>query len=157
MIKIFKYKQKIFIKILILLFFIFFPLVIMNDQLYFSFMYYLIFFLIQIIIHLYYSSKRLIINEHGIEKKILWIVMTERADWKSMEEVHEIVRSTGTSKSSMQSMMESFPVIKWFAERGLKSMIKIIITNNIPIYIKLKEIKKSTDLYNILKEKIRFV
>ena len=157
MMKVFKYKHKVFPKILILLIFIFLPLIINNGNLYFSFIYYLIFILIQLIIHLYYLSKRLIVTDNGIAKMISWVIMVSRANWTNMEEAQEIVSSKTSTGGSLQSMMEPFSGIKWFVRKNTGHLIKIIVTNDMPLYINLKEIKNSSDLYDILKEKIRFV
>jgi hypothetical protein len=74
-----------------------------------------------------------------------------------MEEASEIVHDGKSTKSSLQSMMEPFAVLKWLAEKSIGNTIKIIITNEEPLYLYLKEIKNSPDLYKILRERIRFV
>jgi hypothetical protein len=157
MVTVFKYKQKVFPKALVLVIFGLFPVIAQKNQLYLSIPYYLIFILAQAIIHVYYVSKNLIITDAGIEEKILWGVPFSTTKWEDMEEACAIENEGKTKKGSLQSMMEPFVVIRWFVENSIGIIVKIIVTNEEPLYLNLKTIKNSSDLYKILKEKIRFV
>ena len=154
---VFNYKQKVFPKVLLFVIFGAFALIIDNYQLYSSVSFYLAFILLQAIIHIYYSSKRLIITDSGIEEKIFWDVPYSTVKWESMEEACEIINDPKTANSSSQTMEEPFAVIRWFTVRSIGNMIKIIVTNEEPLYLHLKDIKNSPELTKLLRERIRFV
>ena len=151
MVTMFEYKQKIIPKVLVLFITVFFPSIINRSELYSSVSFYLILVFSQVIIYVYYSSKRLIITETGIEEKILWNLMWNSVKWEEMEEASVISHNIDSTKSSLQAMMEQYSIIKWFAENSVGTIIKIIITNREPLYLDLQEIKNSTELYKIIK------
>ena len=89
--------------------------------------------------------------------RIFWGLTWNSANWESMEEASEILNTDKSNKSSLQSAMEPFSAIKWFASKSPGTTIKIIITNDDALYINLGELKKTEELYKVLKERIRFI
>jgi hypothetical protein len=50
-----------------------------------------------------------------------------------------------------------FAGIRWLVEKSVGNLIKIIVSNQEPLYIHLKDIENSPELYKIIKEKVRFI
>ena len=101
-------------------------------------------------------SKTLSVTEKGIELKIFRNIIYNSVDWKKMEEAYELEKNKSVN-NAFCFFSEPFAHIKWFAKNSMNTIVKIIIREDKPIYIFLKDIKNSMDLYNILKEKIKFV
>lgn len=154
---VFKYKQKLIPKVLMLFIMVISPLIMNRPHLYLSVSYYLTIIISQIIIYAYYSSKRLIISETGIEEVIFCKFLWNLTEWGEMEEASIISHNEDSTKSSLQAMMEPYSIIKWFAEKSVGTIIKIIVAGKEPLYLDLGEIENSTELYRIIKEKVKFV
>jgi len=152
---IFKYKQKFFPKLIIFIIFILFSLAVINYKIFFFILFCIVFLLLQILIHIYYMSKRLIITNKGIERKIFWNVSFDLIEWSKIEEAYEL-QAKKSRANAFVSLTEPFFAHKWFGKNSIGTAIKIIIEKDEPFYIFLKDIKKSPDLYNILKDKIKF-
>jgi hypothetical protein len=122
----------------VILIFWFLPLIFGNHRLYLSVAYDLLFIVLQLTIHTYYSSKKLIVTDVGIEEKFLWNLSLSITKWADIEEAHETT-------------------IQWLACLNPATTIKIIVTNDEPLYLKMQEIKNCPLLYQILRERIRFI
>ena len=81
---VFKYKQKLIPKVLMLFIMVISPLIMNRPYLYLSVSYYLTIIISQIIIYAYYSSKRLIISETGIEEVIFCKFLWNLTEWGEM-------------------------------------------------------------------------
>jgi hypothetical protein len=157
MITVFKYKQKILQKIVILVLMLAQPLLFNTMDDYKSPTYCIILFILELISFGYQASKRLIVSESGIEMKLLWKMSWEYAKWEEMEEAYVITSGTKSNQSSLQSLPNLNSFTGWLDGVNTGTTIKIIITNREALYIKLQDIKKSDEFYQILKEKLRFV
>lgn len=158
MVTVFKYKQKIIPKIEILIFMAIIPTVFgLNESVYSSFLYYLIPILLEIIAFVYYSSKRLIITENGIDEKIFWSIVSQSTKWEDMEEACEITRGGRTYQNTSNSIPALMAYTDWLERMSNGATIKIIITNREAKYLNLHDIKNDSELNKILIEKIRFV
>lgn len=154
----FRYNQKILPKVFVF-FIIFFASYIVNrSDFYLSVSFYLLTALSQVLIYLYYSSKRLMVTEEGIEEIIFWNVLCRSVKWEEMEEACLLSDNTNSKERSTQMMMEPLPAFNWFVKNFIGgTTIKIIVTHREALYLDLQDIKNSDELYEIVKEKVRFV
>jgi hypothetical protein len=154
---VFKYKQKILQKVVILVLMLIYPLLFntMND--YKSLTYYSVLIILELISFVYQVSKRLIVYENGFEVKLLWFITWDYAKWEEMEEAYIFTGNAKSNQTSQQSLPNLNTFTDWIDNINTGTTIKIIIKNREALYIKLQDIKKSDMFYQILKEKIRFV
>ena len=158
MVTVFKYKQKTISKVFVFFITTFSLFIMKGSNFYLSFSYYFLLAFSQVIIYLYYLSKRLIVTEAGIEEKIFWNIFWNSTKWEEMEEASVIPHNTNSTDNSWEMMMKPFSVFEWFAENSIKgTVIKIIVTNREALYLNLREIKNGSELYEIIEEKVRFV
>jgi hypothetical protein len=157
MVKVFKYKQKIVPKLIILILMAIFPFLFGLTDAYSSLIYYLIISSLVVINCVYYSSKSLIVTENGIEEKILWNILWQSATWEEMEEAYVITGGGKTSQTSFNTLPGLSTTTEWLERISIGTTVKIIISNHEAIYMKLQDLKNYSELYNILKTKIRFV
>jgi hypothetical protein len=152
----FRYRQKNFLKVFFLLVFAILPLATNSAYLYTSVVYYLIFVGLEALFFTYFLTKRLIVTDRGIERRVLGVSLGI-VNWQNMVEA-EIIAGEGKSPGSgFQQLIQPFSAIRWFAEKNTGIMMKIIVANDVPIYLTLKDIKESAELEKILKQKLRFV
>lgn len=156
MVKIFNYKQKIFSKIVLLVILLVFPFATNKLNIFTSFFYYFIFFILEALNYVYYATKQLIITDEGIEEKLFKRMSWESAKWDEMEEAYVIMGSSKQTNSSFHNTIEPSAVKKWLEDVNIGT-IKVIITNRDAMIIKLQDIKNSSELSEILNEKIRFI
>jgi len=154
---VFEYKQKLLPKILVMLVLGFYPLAFRLEHLYFSIPYYLIIVLTQIIIYAYFSSKKIHITEQGIEQIVLWKILWRTVDWTKMVEFYEIRSGGNISGNPLESMTEPAIAIRWFVEKNIGFIIKIIVDFEAPLYFSLNAIKRSSEFYEIIRDKVRLV
>ncbi len=157
MVTVFDYKQKYLLKIFLLLLFGFFSIIMDGETFFRSVPYWSIFLLLQAMIYGYDRSKKILLTDQGIEKRVLYFVALRDVNWEKIIEASMLTSNYYSKQSSAQLMVESFGGIKWFAERSIANTVKIIIDCDEALYIDLKEIKNSSKLYELIKEKIRFV
>lgn len=157
MVKIFNYKQKIFSKIVLLVILLIFPFAANKLNIFTSFVYYFIFFILEVLNYAYFATKQLIITDEGIEEKLFMKMSWESAKWDEMEEAYVIMGSSKQTNSSFHNTFEPSAVKKWLEDINIGTTIKIIITNRDAMIIKLQDIKNSSELLDILNEKIRFI
>lgn len=81
----------------------------------------------------------------------------ESAIWEEMEEAYVITGGGRSNQSSLQAMADPVAVSNWLEGISIGTTIKIIISNREAVYLKLQDIKNSSQLHKILIEKIRFV
>jgi len=154
----FKYKQKILPKVFAFFIIFFASYIVKRANFYRSNSFYLLTVLSQVIIYLYYSSKRLMVTEEGIEEIILWNVLWRSVKWEEMEEAYLLSENRDTGQNSMQMMMQPLPAFSWFAINYIGgTMLKIIVTHREALYLNLREIKNSAELLERVKERVRFV
>lgn len=116
----------------------------------------LIFLGVQAFIHIYYASKRIVLTDSGIEQFILGNLRFRHVNWEEILEAHvRVANSDGRPSNALQSMDLS-STMKWLTARSAGETIRLIVDNNQPLVIDLKEIKDSSALLQILKERVRF-
>ena len=152
-----RYRQKLFLKIFIFAMFLIVPVMVEDSQLYFFIPYYLPLVIMEIVIHLYYASKKILITDKDLQFYVLWGLKWKSIAWASMEEASEIYRKSSSYQSGILQAMEPFAVLKWFGSNSKGITIKIIVTNEEAAYINFGNLKNSAKLYDILKEKVNFV
>ncbi|HBF38812.1 MAG TPA: hypothetical protein DDW50_16025 [Firmicutes bacterium] len=154
---VFKYRQKYFLKILLLVGLALLPRVIDKPQLYLSLPYYGVLISLEAILYIFSASKRIIVTEKGIEEKFLWNMPFSTTKWEYMEEASEIINNPKSTEKSLTVAAPPFAGIRWLVEKNVGNLIKIIVSNQEPLYIHLKDIENSPELYKIIKEKVRFI
>lgn len=98
------------------------------------------------------------VTEEGIEEIIFWNVLCRSVKWEEMEEACLLSDNTNSKERSTQMMMEPLPAFNWFVKNFIGgTTIKIIVTHREALYLDLQDIKNNDELYEIVKEKVRFV
>ena len=154
---VFKYRQKYILKILLLAGYAFVPRVIDKPQLYFSLSYYGVLILLEAILFIFAASRRIIVTEQGIEEKFLWNISLSTIKWEDMEEASEIENDPKPTEKSLTVAAPPFASIRWLVVKNVGNLIKIIVSNQEPLCIHLKDIENSPELYKIIKEKVKFI
>ena len=118
--------------------------------------FYAVFLAFQAVIFLYYLTKKMVVNEVGIEIKILGKITISKYQWDEMVEA-SINSNTVSSGGGLSGGFEATSLVYWIARKSIGPIIKIIINERNAFAIRMKEIKKSGELYDLLKQKIRFI
>lgn len=163
--KIFNYKQKIFLKILILLTFIIiaFASYQMQDKteewkVYSMPGFYILLVVIELILYLYDSSRKIAVDQDGLYFIILWKIPWGFIPWDKIEEGYIVKHNTAEEISNdPYSFIKPFSAIQWFGARALTVTIQLIVKNDMPESIHLGDIKKPAELEKIIRENVKIV
>ena len=153
--RIFTYKQRVFSKYMFLIFaLVIAALSYMTIKM--SIIYFLgivaVVILIDLLMTIYTASKKLIIRDEGIQEIVLFSITTRGTLWNQMEEASLIINVKSVKRSG-----EARSAIHWITNRYVGNTIKIIVTDQEPIYIQIASIKNGEEIMELLKDRVKIV
>lgn len=153
---VFRYRQKAFLKVLLLAGFLLVPQVFAAPQLYRSIPFWLALLVPQLLLHGYFASRQLIVSESGLETRFLGMRM-QYVPWQSIVEMNVITPSGsggGVGRGGVLEAMEPFAAVKWAARRGQGTSIRVVVTGWEPLVFMVNDIKDGEELGTLLRSKI---
>lgn len=132
---IFTYKLKFIPFILFSALYGLLPVAVNRHDFYFSFPYYLILLVFILIIYLYYFFKKIIADDDGIKIILFWGLDTRKVKWSDIKEADVIIKIANNDKSDIQKILEPSGVMKSYADKSNGSYLKLIVSDDEPVYL----------------------
>jgi hypothetical protein len=152
---VFRYKQKLFPKLMLLVAFLAFPDVFRRHHLYASLPYWSIFVALQGLVHGYFAAKRIVVSEQGVDTRFLGMRVAF-APWAAVQDLN--IAAPGpeldVGKGGLLDAAEPFAKIRWLVRRSAGTTIRLTVAGIEPLVFCGNELKNGAELGPLLRSRI---
>jgi hypothetical protein len=155
MTRVFKHKQTAFPKMMVFAAFALVPLASHpRYALFGSGRYWAVFAALQALLWVFDASRRIVVSDRGIDRRIFLVVPMGFVAWEHMEEASVYSRPV---RSTLSLGGPAFNPIRALAERSAGRTLEIVVNNWRPLSLFLDELFEGDDLEELVRARVRFV